>query len=559
MKECQGMTVATRLGLSFATIILFMVVCVLVALNGFRLVHDDLNTITNINNVEARLAVDALEAFQEMRVAYRSLIIITEASERARAMESFNDAKRRYLASEQQLANLIQSAPVTVQQEKDLMAVIQSTRPLALSSAEQVANLGFQNRNDEARELMLTQLAMPKLYDALKAMADAEDKLNQEAARSAEAHHITARNLMFLVAGLAIVAAVIIATFIIRSLTHTLGGEPAYVASLMRELANGNLMVQLTLRQGDRTSLAAAIAQMIEHLRRIIADVRNVADTVATASEQINAAAQTLAQAATDQASGVEQSSASLDKITVTVAQNADHASATEDLANKAAGEASEGGQAVQETVAAMRQIATKISIIDDIAYQTNLLALNAAIEAARAGEYGKGFAVVAAEVRKLAERSQVAAQEIGTLASNSTTVSERAGSLLNEMVPAIRNTSELVQEIATVSGEQLAGVEQVNRAISQLSQAMRTSAAAAEELSSTAEEMSASALEMQALMARFNTGGADGAQRPGWPGDPTRRVGAPGAAPLSQPVDESKFQPFWAADKGKNGAELSA
>jgi methyl-accepting chemotaxis protein len=558
MKEHQGMTIAMRLGLSFAAIILFMVACVLVALNGFRLVHDDLNTIANVNNVETRLASDMLEAVQEMRVAYRSLIILTQASEMALAMEIFNDAKQRYLTSEQQLASLFQRTSETTQREKELMALIQKVRPQALSLAEQVANLGFQNRLDEAREMMLGQVSpvMHKLQDALKAIVELEDQLNQEATRATEAHHRTARNLMFLIAGLTIVVAVIIATLIIRSLIRTLGGEPAYVASLMRELANGNLMVQLTLRQGDRTSLAAAIAQMIEHLRRIIGDVRNVADTVATASEQINAAAQTLAQAATDQTSGVEQSSASLDKITVTVAQNADHASATEDLANKAAGEASEGGRAVQETVAAMRQIATKISIIDDIAYQTNLLALNAAIEAARAGEHGKGFAVVAAEVRKLAERSQVAAQEIGTLASNSMTVSERAGSLLNEMVPAIRKTSELVQEIAIVSGEQLAGVEQVNRAISQLSQAMRTSAAAAEELSATAEEMSASALEMQALMARFNTRGADDAQRPGWTGDATRRGVASGATPLSQPVDESKFQPFWAADKGKNGVE---
>ena len=159
---------------------------------------------------------------------------------------------------------------------------------------------------------------------------------------------------------------------------------------------------------------------MIEHLRGVITDVHNVADTVAAASEQINALAQTLAQSAMEQASSVEQSSASLEKMTATVAQNADHARVTEGIANKAAGEAGEGGRAVQETVAAMRQIATKIGIIDAIAHQTNLLALNAAIEAARAGEHGKGFAVVAAEVRKLAERSQVAAQEIGTLASTS-------------------------------------------------------------------------------------------------------------------------------------------
>jgi len=561
MNERQGMTIAVRMGLSFATVILLMVVCVLVALNGFRVMHRDLNNIVKVNNVETQLASAMLEATQEMQVAYRSLIILTQTPEMAREMERFNDAKQRYLASEKQLADLLQSAPVTVQQEKDLMALIQSVRPPALSLAEQAANLAIQDRDNEAIELMLTQVvpAMRKLTDALKTFADAEDKLNHEANRSAEAYHIATRNLMLLIAGLAIVAAVIITTLILRDLTRTLGGEPSYVASLMRQLANGNLMVQLTLRQGDSTSLAAAIAQMIEQLHRVIADVHNVADTVAAASEQIRASAQLLAQFTTEQASSVEQSAASLAKLTVTVAQNANHARVTEGIANKAAGEAGEGGRSVQETVAAMRQIATKVGIIDDIASQTNLLALNAAIEAARAGDHGKGFAVVAAEVRKLAERSQVAAQEIGTLASDSMTVSERAGNLLDETVPAIRKTSELVQEIAAVSDEQLAGVEQVNHAISQLSQTMQMSAAAAAELSSTAEEMSASAIEMQELMARFNNGVSGGAQRPGRTGGTTRGVVVPGAAPLSKPDDESKFQPFRTVDKSVKQAESPA
>src|SRR5262249_18773935 len=165
--------------------------------------------------------------------------------------------------------------------------------------------------------------------DGLTTFADAEDKLNHEANRSAEAYHIATRNLMLLIAGLAIVAAVIITTLILRDLTRTLGGEPSYVASLMRQLANGNLMVQLPLRQGASTSLAAAIAQMIEQLHRVIADVHNVADTVAAASEQIRASAQLLAQFTTEQASSVEQSAASLAKLTVTVAQNANHARVT--------------------------------------------------------------------------------------------------------------------------------------------------------------------------------------------------------------------------------------
>src|SRR5712691_5084931 len=512
MNDRQRMTVTMRMGLGFAAVILFTVVCVLVALHGFRLVHQDLNRIVNTNDIEARLAANMVEALQEMRITNRSLIILTQASETAREMELFNEAKQRYLASEKQLVDLFQSAPETIQREKDLMALVQSMRPQALSLAEQLANLGLQNRADEAKELMLTQVtpAMRKLIDVLKAVRDVEDQQNQEAAKSAEVHHIAARNRMFLAAGLAIVAAVIIATLIIRSLTRTLGGEPPYVASLMRELANGNLMVQLTLRQGDSTSLTAAIAQMIEHLRGVITDVHNVADTVAAASEQINALAQTLAQSATEQASSVEQSSASLEKMTATVAQNANHARVTEGIANKAAGEAEEGGRSVQETVAAMRQIATKIGIIDDIAYQTNLLALNAAIEAARAGEHGKGFAVVAGEVRKLAERSQVAAREISEMAGSSVAVAEKAGKLLGEMVPAIKKTSDLVQEIAMASQEQSSSVGQINTSMTQLNQITQQNASSSEELAATAEEMSSQAENLQQLVAFFKVDGAD-------------------------------------------------
>ena len=166
-----------------------------------------------------------------------------------------------------------------------------------------------------------------------------------------------------------------------------------------------------------------------------------------------------------------------------------------------------------------MKQIATKISIIDDIAYQTNLLALNAAIEAARAGEHGKGFAVVAAEVRKLAERSQVAAQEIGNLAGSSVRLAEEAGHLLSSMVPSIQKTSELVQEISAASGEQADGVQQITGAMNHLSSSTQQTASASEQLSATAEELSAQATQLQELMAyfRLQEAGRDnsGAARP--------------------------------------------
>jgi methyl-accepting chemotaxis protein len=190
------------------------------------------------------------------------------------------------------------------------------------------------------------------------------------------------------------------------------------------------------------------------------------------------------------------------------ISQNTENAKVADGMSAQGSQKAAEGGDAVTETVKAMKDIAKKIGIIDDIAYQTNLLALNAAIEAARAGEHGKGFAVVAAEVRKLAERSQVAAQEIGQLAANSVGLAERAGKLLDEIVPSTKKSADLVQEITAASEEQSAGVSQINNAMAQLSQITQQNASASEELAATAEEISSQAGNLQTLMGFFDLGG---------------------------------------------------
>ena len=274
-------------------------------------------------------------------------------------------------------------------------------------------------------------------------------------------------------------------------------------------LAEGDLNVRIAERSGDEIGdLIQAMRRMVEKLTRVISEVRAGADSLASASEQVSATSQNLSQGASQQAASVEETSATLEQASASVAQNTENAKITDEIATKAAKEAVEGGEAVARTVEAMKSIAEKIGIIDDIAYQTNLLALNAAIEAARAGEHGKGFAVVAAEVRKLAERSQAAAAEIGEVASSSVALAERAGKLLGEIVPSIQKTSELVQEIAAGSTEQSAGITQINAAVEQLNQLTQQNASASEELAATAEEMSAQAEQLQELMSFFRLDG---------------------------------------------------
>jgi methyl-accepting chemotaxis protein len=280
----------------------------------------------------------------------------------------------------------------------------------------------------------------------------------------------------------------------------------AEMASVVQGATEGDFTMRLATEGKAEffASLGRMFNSLLDNVSETIVDVRSAAENLNSASAQVSATSQSLSQAASEQAASLEQTTASLQEMSSSIQKNSHNASTTEGMASQAAREAADGGGAVASTAGAMKTIASKIGIVDDIAYQTNLLALNAAIEAARAGEHGKGFAVVAAEVRKLAERSQVAAREIGDLAGGSVDLAERAGDLLQRMVPSIHQTSSLVQAIASASGQQAQGVQQITGAMNHLSHTTQQTAAASEELSATAAELSDKAGELQALMQRF-------------------------------------------------------
>ena len=283
---------------------------------------------------------------------------------------------------------------------------------------------------------------------------------------------------------------------LLRALNTMIASQKSVVV-ISEKMASGDLNVEATIRS-DKDTLMKTFASMIEKLNQVVLNVKQAADNVASGSQELSASSTQMSQGSSEQAAAAEEASSAMEEMSSNIKQNADNALQTEKIAQKSSEDGKKGGEEVAHTVSAMKKIAEKISIIEEIARQTDLLALNAAIEAARAGEHGKGFAVVASEVRKLAERSQGAAAEISQLSISSVEVAESAGEMLKRLVPDIQKTSELVQEITAACNEQNSGSEQINQAIQQLDQVIQQNASIAEEMASTSEELAAQAESLQ-------------------------------------------------------------
>jgi len=499
--KLNNLKIGMRLGLGFGLVLLFLALVTIMSISSLRRMDDNLEQIVQFSYAKIKHANDAQKVLTQL-VDGVQMMMLKDMSARREVSAEIEKLRGEY----REIMTKLEKEE-TSEKGKELMAAVNVSIANAKAANLKVEELSLADKAGEAIA-SFNKEASPlddKIFSSFRELVKfEEEQIKISYGDAGKVYHST-RIVNIVAAVFALLAGILVSFLITRSITGPLQ-EAVKVSNL---LAEGDLTVNLAPYGRDEASqLLTAMQNMVGKLRGIVGEVKGAADNVASGSQQLSSSAEEMSQGASEQAAAAEEASSSMEQMTSNIRQNADNAMQTERIAVQSAQAAREGGKAVEETVIAMKEIANKISIIEEIARQTNLLALNAAIEAARAGEHGKGFAVVASEVRKLAERSQKAAAEISELSGTSVDVAEKAGKLLSKMVPDIQRTAELVQEINAASREQDLGAEQINKAIQQLDQVIQQNASASEEMASTAEELSSQSEQLQNTIAFFRVDG---------------------------------------------------
>jgi methyl-accepting chemotaxis protein len=500
----NNLSLGKKFTLGFGSIIILLAIITAISLLGFKSVLNSSTESINSDDFRAEL----LQNYNAHIVWSKELShniyadkdnrITVELSHTLCAFGKwyYGDSRRE---AEALIPNL---APVLAQMEEPHKQLHQSAEHIknmieGASDEEYLEALGNAQRYYHQYTLMYLDELGVMFAEAIALADQKSDKAHKEVFtvgnRSRASTSVLALSVFFL------------ALLISISLTRSILRDVKAGISYAQEVAEGNLLAEIGTHSKDE------IGELLKHFERTMNKIKEVvqrvsqgSDNMSSASDQLSGTSQEMSQWSNEQAASVEEVSSSMEQMAANIEQNSDNAQQTEKIALLAEKGMQKVEQTANDSLASVREIADKITIITDIAFQTNLLALNAAVEAARAGEHGRGFAVVAAEVRKLAERSKIAADEINALSTKTVSTTEEASKLVQNIIPEINRTAKLVQEISAASAEQTNGADQINTAIQQLNQATQQNAAASEEVATSAEELSAQADQLREIVNFF-------------------------------------------------------
>lgn len=498
----SDISIGTRLAIGFGFVVLLLIAVSIIGLFRMSEINNEVTLMNEESFPKTVLANDIIDAINMAALIYRNAVLASDHSEVMSELDRIPPIREVALDRLAKLERLVHSP-----QGRRYLGAVKDARDRFLVQQKQLLTLLDSGRRDEAIKLMTGSLGDAQ-DDYIRAVADLVKHQTTQmvmAGQTTEAAYHSARLMMVSLGATAIVLATVLGVWIVRSITRPIRAA----ARVANQLAAGDLSVQIEVNSRDETGqLMQAMQTMIGKLVDTIGEVRRAADALTETAGEVSSTAQSLSHASSEQAAAVEQTRAAMNEMAAAIARNTQNAEMTNGMASTMFRQAESGADAVTATVDAVRQIAACLGIVDEIATQTRMLAVNSAIEASRLGELGSGFAVVAAEVRTLASQSQAAAQEIDRIARKSVDLAENAVGLLREILPAIHQTSDLVQEITLASQVQSAEVTEINGAMTQLSSATQQNAWASGELAATANALNDKATHLRQVMTFFRLDG---------------------------------------------------